>query len=247
MSSRMLGRSSAEAAITGMNIRSRPITPPTGRSVPASIDHSGTPVSHNVVPPRVSDILQWPLLPSCDSGLFPDNTQDHLQWPRGLITTSTPGETMTDPLAGHRARIDAIDEQILDLLRQRNDLAAEVIATKIDAGLPVFVPEREQAKVVAFRAAADAARPGSRLGRGLPAHDHERLARPAVDRRLSPPHGRPQNHSLGRRPRQAGLAVLPDVRRQRPRRFACSTRTTGTGPQSWPPGSTPPSSRCPSG
>ena len=40
---------------------------------------------------------------------------------------------MTDPLAGHRARIDAIDEQILDLLRQRNDLAAEVIATKIEA------------------------------------------------------------------------------------------------------------------
>lgn len=62
---------------------------------------------------------------------------------------------MTDPLAGHRARIDAIDEQILDLLQQRNDLAAEVIAIKIDAGLPVFVPEREQAKVVAFRNAAD--------------------------------------------------------------------------------------------
>ncbi len=63
---------------------------------------------------------------------------------------------MTDPLAGHRAGIDAIDEQILDLLKQRNDLAAEVIATKIDAGLPVFVPEREQAKVAAFRNAADA-------------------------------------------------------------------------------------------
>jgi len=63
---------------------------------------------------------------------------------------------MTDPLAGHRARIDAIDEQILDLLQQRNDLAAEVIATKIDAGLPVFVPEREQAKVAAFRNEADA-------------------------------------------------------------------------------------------
>ncbi len=61
---------------------------------------------------------------------------------------------MTDPLAGHRARIDAIDEQILDLLQQRNELAAEVIATKIEAGLPVFVPEREQAKVAAFRAAA---------------------------------------------------------------------------------------------
>jgi len=62
---------------------------------------------------------------------------------------------MTDPLAGHRARIDAIDEQILDLLQQRNELAAEVIATKIEAGLPIFVPEREQEKVVAFRAAAE--------------------------------------------------------------------------------------------
>jgi chorismate mutase/prephenate dehydrogenase len=61
---------------------------------------------------------------------------------------------MTDPLAGHRSRIDAIDKQILDLLQQRNELAAAVIATKIDAGLPVFVPEREQAKVAAFRAAA---------------------------------------------------------------------------------------------
>lgn len=65
---------------------------------------------------------------------------------------------MTDPLAGHRARIDAIDEQILDLLQQRNELAAEVITTKIDAGLPVFAPEREQAKVAAFRAAADTRR-----------------------------------------------------------------------------------------
>ena len=48
---------------------------------------------------------------------------------------------MTDPLAGHRARIDAIDERILELLEQRNDLAAEVIATKIEAGLPVIVAE----------------------------------------------------------------------------------------------------------
>jgi len=62
---------------------------------------------------------------------------------------------MTDPLAGHRARIDAIDKQILDLLQQRNELASEVIAAKIAAGLPVFVPEREEAKVAEFRASAE--------------------------------------------------------------------------------------------
>ena len=63
---------------------------------------------------------------------------------------------MTDPLAGHRARLDAIDDRILDLLRQRHELAADVVAAKIDNGLPIFVPAREQAKVAAFRSAADA-------------------------------------------------------------------------------------------
>ena len=63
---------------------------------------------------------------------------------------------MTSPLDDHRRRIDAIDARLLELLRERNELAAEVITTKIAAGLPVFVPERERAKVEAFRAAATA-------------------------------------------------------------------------------------------
>ncbi len=61
---------------------------------------------------------------------------------------------MPNPLDAHRRRIDAIDAKLLQLLQERNALAAEVLTTKIDAGLPVFVPEREQAKVAAFRRAA---------------------------------------------------------------------------------------------
>jgi chorismate mutase/prephenate dehydrogenase len=61
---------------------------------------------------------------------------------------------MTDPLSGPRARIDAIDTGILDLLAERSALLAEVLATKQREGLPIFDPGREQAKVEAFRRAA---------------------------------------------------------------------------------------------
>ncbi|MCP4570951.1 MAG: bifunctional chorismate mutase/prephenate dehydrogenase [bacterium] len=59
-----------------------------------------------------------------------------------------------DPLAGPRGRIDAIDARILALLAERAELLAEVVATKQREGLPIFVPEREAAKVAAFRSAA---------------------------------------------------------------------------------------------
>jgi len=61
-----------------------------------------------------------------------------------------------DPLAGPRSRIDAIDGRILELLAERGGLMAEVAATKQREGVPIFVPEREAAKVAAFREAAAA-------------------------------------------------------------------------------------------
>ena len=61
---------------------------------------------------------------------------------------------MNDPLSEQRQRIDAIDTQLLDLLAERQGLLAEVLATKRQAGLPIFVPEREEQKVIAFRAEA---------------------------------------------------------------------------------------------
>lgn len=63
---------------------------------------------------------------------------------------------MTTPLNDHRRRIDAIDAQLLDLLRERNELAAAVLATKIATGQSIYAPEREQAKVGTFRAEAAA-------------------------------------------------------------------------------------------
>ncbi len=58
---------------------------------------------------------------------------------------------MTNPLADQRRQIDAIDEKLLKLLGERNGLAAEVLETKIASGLPIFVPEREDEKIAAFR------------------------------------------------------------------------------------------------
>jgi chorismate mutase/prephenate dehydrogenase len=63
---------------------------------------------------------------------------------------------MTTPLDNHRLRLDAIDDQLLQLLQERDALATEIVATKIADGLPVFAPEREQAKVAAFRQSATA-------------------------------------------------------------------------------------------
>ena len=57
-------------------------------------------------------------------------------------------------LEGFRTRIDQIDQHILDLLAERATIVQEVIKTKIENQLPVFVPQREQEKSDAFKALA---------------------------------------------------------------------------------------------
>jgi chorismate mutase/prephenate dehydrogenase len=54
-------------------------------------------------------------------------------------------------LEGSRKRIDEIDEQILDLLAERAKTVQNVIRTKVENQLPVFVPIREQEKSEAFK------------------------------------------------------------------------------------------------
>lgn len=58
-------------------------------------------------------------------------------------------------LAGSRQRIDEIDEQILDLLAERAKTVQEVIRTKVENQLPVFIPEREHQKSEAFKKMAE--------------------------------------------------------------------------------------------
>ena len=57
-------------------------------------------------------------------------------------------------LESFRTRIDEIDTQILDLLSERAETVRQVIRTKIDNQLPVFVPAREKEKSDAFKALA---------------------------------------------------------------------------------------------
>lgn len=57
-------------------------------------------------------------------------------------------------LQDSRKRIDEIDEQILDLLAERAKTVQQVIKTKVENQLPVFVPQREQEKSQAFKALA---------------------------------------------------------------------------------------------
>ncbi len=56
-----------------------------------------------------------------------------------------------DVLNQSRKRLDEIDEQILDLLSERAQTVQEVIKTKVENQLPVFVPEREEQKTEAFK------------------------------------------------------------------------------------------------
>ncbi len=49
-----------------------------------------------------------------------------------------------------RSRIDEIDEEILQLLRERNDTVKQVIDTKIKNKLPIFIAEREEEKITQF-------------------------------------------------------------------------------------------------
>ncbi len=57
-------------------------------------------------------------------------------------------------LQDSRKRIDEIDTQILDLLAERAKTVQQVIKTKVENQLPVFVPQREQEKSEAFKALA---------------------------------------------------------------------------------------------
>nr|MEE4268543.1 chorismate mutase [Candidatus Krumholzibacteria bacterium] len=59
-----------------------------------------------------------------------------------------------DPLASARTSIDDLDNRLLDLLKDRGTLVAQVLETKKREGLPIFVPERETQKVASFREAA---------------------------------------------------------------------------------------------
>lgn len=58
---------------------------------------------------------------------------------------------MTEALEELRQRLDSIDDRILELLRQRTEVVAEVSRVKLAAELPVFVPRREVEKVESFR------------------------------------------------------------------------------------------------
>jgi chorismate mutase/prephenate dehydrogenase len=54
-----------------------------------------------------------------------------------------------------RSKIDEIDHQIIDLLKRRQLLAHEVLKTKIERKLPIFVPQREEEKVQHYRKLAE--------------------------------------------------------------------------------------------
>jgi chorismate mutase / prephenate dehydrogenase len=54
-------------------------------------------------------------------------------------------------LSGFRSRIDEIDEEILRLLQERKEIAKQVLETKIQNRLPIFLPGREDQKVITFR------------------------------------------------------------------------------------------------
>lgn len=64
----------------------------------------------------------------------------------------TPKEKELTP---QRERIDQIDQQILDLLSERNSIVNEVLDKKIKNQLPIFVAKREDAKTKSFRKLAE--------------------------------------------------------------------------------------------
>jgi len=59
-------------------------------------------------------------------------------------------------LVDQRERIDAIDEKILELLSERNRIVKEVSERKIRNQLPIFVKDRENAKIKSFCYQAEA-------------------------------------------------------------------------------------------
>jgi chorismate mutase / prephenate dehydrogenase len=54
-------------------------------------------------------------------------------------------------LSAFRERIDEIDEQILDLLQERGEVVKDVLLTKIQKKLPIYVAGREANKIQSFR------------------------------------------------------------------------------------------------
>lgn len=59
------------------------------------------------------------------------------------------------PLENQRRKIDEIDNQILDLLKQRKDVVQDVLKRKVEKQLPVFVAKRENEKTESFRKKAE--------------------------------------------------------------------------------------------
>lgn len=55
-----------------------------------------------------------------------------------------------------RKGIDELDSQLVDLLAKRNQITAQVGQIKAEAGMPVYVPEREKALIASRRQQADA-------------------------------------------------------------------------------------------
>ena len=64
-------------------------------------------------------------------------------------------ESPDDVLAGYRARIDALDGQLIRLLAERFDITKAVGAHKAEVGLPPADPGREAEQVARLRAIAE--------------------------------------------------------------------------------------------
>ena len=55
-----------------------------------------------------------------------------------------------------REGIDELDTQLVELLAKRNQITTQVGQIKAEAGMPVYVPEREKALIASRRAQAEA-------------------------------------------------------------------------------------------
>ena len=64
-------------------------------------------------------------------------------------------DTPDEVLAGYRARIDALDNQLMRLLAERFEITKAVGAHKAEVGLPPADPGREAEQVARLRAIAE--------------------------------------------------------------------------------------------
>ena len=69
--------------------------------------------------------------------------------------TKVPMDNNQSSLNSLRERIDEIDDEILNLLKERNNIVKRVIDTKIKNQLPIFVANREEEKIAEFREKAN--------------------------------------------------------------------------------------------